>query len=195
MKIFLGICVVFALLYLISYLINIPIILYKIIAKKYKKDDILNLIPFWHYLNTNYGDEKEDKQKKVLNSVLIICIIIGLFNWFVYWADLGEEKIGAFIEKSYYITYQYVNLFPEDSKSKNYRVIGEFEVEHRDIKLKRFAFDNKRIISVDDQDKFNFGFNEKIDVVDSNGEKWYFEILDSKPTYEQIKNIFNYKQN
>jgi hypothetical protein len=77
----------------------------------------------------------------------------------------------------------YINLFPEDSKSKNYRIKGkvEYEGDSQEYFLVKATFPNGGYITFDG----SYGdspleFYKKVYIEDDDGKGWYVELTKEK---------------
>jgi hypothetical protein len=108
--------------------------------------------------------------------------IVGTSFW-------GNHKIGSFFEQSNYTAQYYVNLFPENSETKNYRLKADIEsfVENdidqddrahfwKEYHIVRVYFPNGGYISFGEQDNESLEIGKRINQTDNDGEGWGVEL-------------------
>ena len=109
----------------------------------------------------------------------ILYILFALFALIL----VLNNVYGFFMELKYGSGNYYVNLFEEDTESKNYRVIGEvdYDSEFGEYLLIRATFPNGGYISFDNSHFVSpLEFYEKVHMEDDNGRDWYVELTKEK---------------
>jgi hypothetical protein len=137
----------------------------------------------------------EDKENEFINvlgtKVRVMSIILLGFFLFVGWLILhwffGTEIPGHWLEKSSYQTQLFVNVFPDNDKTKNYRLVGNVERYNdcdgddgcvKGYYVKNISFPNKGYIEFD---ACEISLNKKQHCIDYDGKEWYVELTDQKP--------------
>lgn len=124
-----------------------------------------------------------------------------LFSWGKnsYIRSYGDEIIGSYFEKSQYKTKYYVNVFPDDNESKNYRLQADIHVysdteegetsedrfgqEHTEtyttkyIILEKVFWPNGGYLDFDD---CQLEIGDKVYCSDQDGRYWYIELTNEK---------------
>lgn len=107
---------------------------------------------------------------------------------------LKEDRIGSFYENNEYTAKYFVNVFPENGKSKNYRVVAEIRASYNEYweedqdgnshpeyervyYLNKVYFDNSHTLDFDEEE---LELNKRTLVRDNNGKSWYVELTDKK---------------
>jgi hypothetical protein len=128
----------------------------------------------------------EIKNEWAAKVFIIVLIIGGLYG--VLSLTVKVESIGHFFEKREYKTYYYINLFPGENSTKNYRVKGEIfatfhendDSSERIYLLEKAYFSKGRYISFGDYDLEPLKIGKKITLTDNSGRPWYVELTDKK---------------
>jgi hypothetical protein len=135
--------------------------------------------------------------------VFLMALFLSAFlNWFLYWALFRDQRVSD-IKKGLLAIFSlmivfgsiffyqnqsslssglyYVNLFPENSESKNYRLRGKIDCVEGDCYLLKVIFPNGGYITFED----SFGvaplkIGEKVYMVDDKGGEWYTEATNEK---------------
>jgi hypothetical protein len=134
----------------------------------------------------------------VLSHFFVIFILIS-WGKNSYIRIYGNEIIGSYLEKSNYRTQYYINLFPNDENSKNYRLPADIhvftELEEGETTEDRFgqestSFSKVKYITVEKIYWPNGGYlyfedcfldiGEKNLCYDQNNEGWYIELTEEK---------------
>jgi hypothetical protein len=196
---FLNLCGFLGLLSIVAYIFSVVSGIFGYIFKRKKDGNFFNvfLSPIIYLINSVKGLEKKEIGEKIGGYIICLMIVIG-----VIWAPLSffykEEKIGSIFEKTEYRTQYYVNLFPEDSNSKNYRVKADIysvlnsysytdgdserTVSNREYYITRAYFTNGGSISFEDSvgsgDSLIVGKKEYL--VDDDKGEWYVELTNEK---------------
>lgn len=139
-------------------------------------------------LHRDYKRNRTWTTTRIGNLFLVICLLVWSKN--TYSRIDGDESIGSFFEKPEYRTKYYVNLFPEASKSKNYRLAAEIHVyeesdedyegnshAYKVISIEKVYFNNGGFLYFDD---CLVEFGEKTYCIDQNGKGWYIELTNLK---------------
>lgn len=121
------------------------------------------------------------------NLFLVTCLLF--FSKHTYSRINGDQAFNSFFEKPEYHTKYYVNLFPETSKSKNYRLVADIHVyeeeeEYDDksylykvISIEKVYFNNGGYLYFDD---CRLEVGEKTYCIDQKGRGWYIELTNIK---------------
>lgn len=118
---------------------------------------------------------------KEYRYIIIISILIFL-GITIKFTPFGSTQIGNLFERCQYKEYYYVNLFPENAESKNYKVKAQIEkIEDQYFIIKAF-FPNGGYITFED----SYGFdslvvNKKTSIIDDNNKNW--DIILTKEKY------------
>lgn len=131
-------------------------------------------------------------EQKIFNTlgrrgsyILILLMVIGIINIggrYIY----PSTQIGSLFEKKEYEEAYYVFLYPEDSKSMNYKLKADVwaHIEsldgydgYRTYSLLGVYLDNGKRISFDGEEVFP---SERTLVVDESGRYWYVELTTEK---------------
>jgi hypothetical protein len=89
--------------------------------------------------------------------------------------QLSDKQIGSALEGKNYSALYYVNLFPDDSSVKNYRVYGEVERKDGVYSINKIYFSKKKYLMVYDvEDKIQI--NEKVRFEDQDEKHWEMEL-------------------
>lgn len=111
--------------------------------------------------------------------ILIVSYLLGLgyLTMKEYW---GSDTIGSFFSKYEYSAKYYVYLFPEGSKSKNYKVPAEFHVNGKAASIYQIKWPNGGY-TVFDSDELEELYNrESIHLYDSDDRYWTVVLTDEK---------------
>jgi hypothetical protein len=128
-------------------------------------------ILYWIIMRLIYGDIKKAPEK-VKNVVGIIVLITGIAIPIV---------IGLFF--SYGSGKYYVNMFPDDGVSKNYRVVADISKveEGGDYYITKAYFPNGGYITFEDSYGVSeLEFNKKVSIKDDKGKEWEIELTKQK---------------
>jgi len=199
LKGFLNFCGFLGLLSIVAYIFSVAVNIFKSLFKKNKNNKFTDIFlnPIFSYKNTiEESVTKENGGMIVVYTIYIITILS------IIWAPLSffykEEKIGSIFEKAEYTTQYYVNLFPKNSDSKNYRVKADIysvvsENSYTDGDSEKVAYNREYYIerayfpnggSVSFEDNVGSGeslvLNKKEYLVDDDGEEWYVELTNVK---------------
>lgn len=107
--------------------------------------------------------------------VFVVCVWIvspGLVSFF------GEKRPGSWVEREKYSAEVYANVFPENSESKNYRVVAKVDALSKTYAIRSFKFPNGSQVKFDSLERFNFDdFGECSNfITDSEGRTWWVEL-------------------
>ncbi len=176
-------CELIALLYIVSLIIALVITVYKKIKFG---------TPFSEFQFNLFGKDN-NANKAGITLVLIAISIIGLAALIVPNTAFGVEEIGAILEKNDYTAYYYVSMFPEDSESKNYKVVAEIWATDKNYIIRKAYFPNEGYLTFDG---YVFGlpddslkFDEMIYIYDDNDDYWNIQLLDERPSNYKLKEI------
>lgn len=150
------------------------------------------------------------KEKLLISSMtlgyILAIIILFHFGKYTYCCYYGEEIIGSYFEKPAYRTKYYVNVFPDDKNSKNYRLPADIyvftkreesstsgSIDEDGIVTPSVKFNKKRILEkvywpnggyldfkdclIEDREP---GIGGKNLCTDNHGRKWYIELTEEK---------------
>ncbi|MGL4331133.1 MAG: hypothetical protein ACRCSD_11140 [Clostridium sp.] len=177
----LGICMVLGWFFIIAVCIQVIIVLpVKLIKKKSIKGIFTDLNP----MISNSGKDK------YVSYTFTIGIIIGIMLIVLPYTPLGSERIGSIFEKKDYTQYYYANLFPDESNSKNYKVIAEIEAHDKMYRLNKAYFSDggyKNFDSYFTDESLNF--EEPVYIEDNAGNKWTVQLIDEQPIQKKIDTI------
>jgi hypothetical protein len=129
-----------------------------------------------------YLNKFNDITSEFLRSFLLFlsfCLLFLYFNMKDYW---GNDTIGSFFSKYKYQTEYYVQLFPENSDSKNYLVSAELEIDSDSIYIIRVKWPNEGYTNFDieNQQPEKFYRNKKITYTDDQNRNWTIILTNSK---------------
>lgn len=94
---------------------------------------------------------------------------------------LGSTNIGGLFERINYTENYYVNLFPENAKSKNYKVEAEIEAAGGKYYIIKAYFPNGGHLTFYDSLYFwPLKLNERVYLVDDSGTSWLVELTSQK---------------
>lgn len=113
------------------------------------------------------------------NKTNILYVLFGLFALFLIINNVYYFFRGIIYDSGNY----YVNLFPEDENSKNYRVIGEvdFDSETGSYSLIKATFPSGGYITFEDYYSIDpLEFYEKVYLEDDDEIGWYVELTKQK---------------
>jgi hypothetical protein len=111
------------------------------------------------------------KHTDIIGILCALVIIISVFNY--VHAIYKSIKYGS---DNYY-----VNLFPENADSKNYRVVGKVEYVDDEYNLIKATFPNGGYVTFDDYYSISpLEFYEKVHIEDDDGKSWYVELTKEK---------------
>ncbi len=194
LKWFLNICTFLGALYIVGYVFALITGFFHYLVKQERTENFLYI--FWQPIKTLLESvreySKDTTQQKILGTIFVITVAIG-----IVWAPISifyqREEVGSLLEKRDYTARYYVNLFPEEHDSKNYRVSadiqatkesyndGDTSYSYRVYYIERAYFPNGGSVSFEDN-----GYNEslvvgeKISVLDDDGKEWYVELTSEK---------------
>ena len=141
----------------------------KIDGYEFEKNDLKRLIPIRGIFSSEH--------RKVF-LVISLCMILNLIPTTKY----GSDTINSIFEMNEYTTKYYVHLYPEDNKSKNYKVEADIESnldeEGRKYHIVKAYFDSKRYITFTDWDSLHP--NKKVMIRDDDGKDWDVELTTEK---------------
>lgn len=166
-----------------AYSLSVIAILINIVRKLFKKEPIKELLSQLNPLKAFFlNDNDKLKEYHKVNKVLKGAIIIGLLYGITLYSPLASETIGGIFEKSEYTTNYYVNLFPENSETKNYLVKAQIHVfteeydedtYERVYRLEEAYFPNGRKITFYNYgDSESLSLNKKVSLKDDSGQYW-----------------------
>jgi hypothetical protein len=128
------------------------------------------------------GDMNTGNNGKILGTAIAVTIVLSqLRAWF------GECIPGSWFERSRYTTEIYVNLFPDGSESKNYRVPALIEADfdeyddgertdsYRVYRLRHVTFPNGGRASFDNNDE-TLKLGKRVSVRDDESRWWRVEL-------------------
>lgn len=108
-------------------------------------------------------------------AIFVIAILVSLTPYF------GVENPNSKVSKETYMFRQEVFAYPEDSDSKNFKMIGEFEISGASIasfytpkyRLLKLYFDDRHYLTITDQNDYELDEDRTIEGVrDSKEEIW-----------------------
>lgn len=121
------------------------------------------------------------------NGKILLCAILVVIAGDFVRAQFGKCVPGSSFERSRYKTEVYVNLFPEGSESKNYRVPALIEADYSDdrriYRLWHVTFPNGGRVSFDDSDAM-LELGEQIGARSNDGRWWRIEMTRVRPSAE-----------
>jgi hypothetical protein len=167
------------------------VILINIVKKLLKKEPIKELLlQFNPFKAFSLKDDDKLKEYHKVYKVLKGTILIGLLYGIILYSPLASEKIGGIFEKSEYTTNYYINLFPENSETKNYLVKAQIHVfteeydentSERVYRLQEAYFPNGgKITFYDYGDSESLSLNEKVYLKDDSGRYWDIVLTPQK---------------
>lgn len=122
------------------------------------------------------------RNSKVKIKVLVaVCAIIGILN--LYSEYFGNDTIYSVFSRNEFHTQYYVQLFPEESKSKNYLVPADLIVNGESIWIEKVYWPNGGYTTFDrfgDMDGEEFYLNKHINIQDDEDRYWTIILTDIK---------------
>lgn len=121
--------------------------------------------------------------RKHIISCLITISIIASTSYISMKAFWGTDTIGSFFSKYEYDTKYYVQLFPENSESKNYYVPAELHVKENRLSIKRAYWPEKGYTTFyknGNDDSYDFYSTKITSLTDDKGKRWYVILSDEK---------------
>lgn len=113
----------------------------------------------------------QNKKNKVRTIIIVWIIILGIISGSVIFDKYFAIKDGEY----------YVNLFPEKSQSKNYRVPGYIVTDDYGFHLIEVYWPNGGTLSFEKKSYYtDLSVNEKVLAEDDSGDKWYVELTRDK---------------
>lgn len=197
MKILLNACSIIASLYIISAVIQLLKIAYRGVIKRellnFKKE-LCNLNFVGEIAQAFVPEEKGNVEKviskrKMITYGLIATVLLGVLNLVVPNSPIGIKRIGALFEKREYITHYYVELFPDGSETKNYKVIAEIWAKDNSYHLQKAYFPNGGYITVEEDYGDSLNFDEEVSVRDKDGKHWKAQLVDERPTLKRLEEL------
>ncbi|MDP4182051.1 MAG: hypothetical protein Q8942_13305 [Bacillota bacterium] len=116
--------------------------------------------------------------------MFIVITIVGIIYGGVLYV-FGNTQIGSVFEKEKYSEIYYVNMFPDNSKSKNYKVKAEIMVSggvlDRNFTINKAYFSNGGYITFyNNLYEFDIDIGKNIDITDDKGRDWKIELTTQK---------------
>ncbi|MBC8041402.1 MAG: hypothetical protein H7Y06_12725 [Opitutaceae bacterium] len=124
-------------------------------------------------------------------SIYSVAFIVAFVGWIFARPHIGFKEPGHWFECGEYSTNVTVNIFPDGSASKNYRVTGRIWATHYDTDyedsgsgstrvyyLESVRFPNGGVLRFDDAVISLYGVEAATDVT---GKHWHIEIADTSP--------------
>lgn len=117
------------------------------------------------------------KKEKILVYGMSFLISVGYLTMKDYW---GTNTIGSFFSRNEFEAQYYVNIFPENSKAKNYRLVADIhQYDSGIIFLKKVYWPNGGYSTFDDLgDGLNFEYETRW--IDNNEKVWRVELTRDK---------------
>lgn len=147
----------------------------------------------------NEGIKRKDFTSPVIFGQALSIYLLFTLGKNSYIRSYGDEIIGSYFEKIDYRTKYYVNIFPDDESSKNYRLSAEIHVyseeeegeptedsygiEHSNtyttkyITLEKVFWPNEGYLNFND---CQLEIGEKVQCKDQNGMSWNIELTNEK---------------
>lgn len=117
------------------------------------------------------------KKEKILVYGMCFLISVGYLTMKDYW---GSNTIGSFFSRNEFEAQYYVNIFPEDSKSKNYRLIADVhQYDGNTIFLKKVYWPNGGYSTFEDLGD-GLCFEYATSWIDDNKRVWRVELTHDK---------------
>lgn len=121
--------------------------------------------------------------KKSSKNTKYILIFVGICSSIFLLTEIGigDTTIGSIFEKKSYVENYYVNLFPENAESKNYKVEAEIEKQGQGYYIVKAYFPHSGYITFE-----NYGYDEslvlnnKVRITDDKGKIWAIELTNAK---------------
>lgn len=135
--------------------------------------------------------QENDYPKNMIDrNTLVFWGVVIVIGWLIIKQFFTVSIPGHWNEKASYETQIYVNLFPNNSDSKNYRLIGDlqkdFQCDGSDDNdvcwntyyVSRITFPNLGYIEFDECDVKLY---EKVSCIDTHNTTWDVELTDQRP--------------
>lgn len=185
----LALCTYFTGVYLLGVILTVINAIYqKIVNKASFFSELNGLNPY------TIGKAMSDNSTKqmIAGTAIFVVLILGILNDIVPRTPFGSEEIGGLFEKNNYSAYYYVLLFPDDSDSKNYKVIAEIEADGRDYTIERAYLPEGGYVTFNDLLFYSdekVAFNQKIRLPDEDDNVWEIQLLNERPTEYALTKI------
>lgn len=136
------------------------------------------------------GNMNTGNKSKIFSASLLLSVALSVFLFFSQ-AWFGVCSPGSWFERSDYETEVYVNLFPEGSTSKNYRVSALIKANldrhdegvQRVYRLQHISFPAGRRITFDNTPSLQLG--SRVTVYDDEYHPWSVELTSERPSNRQ----------
>jgi hypothetical protein len=127
---------------------------------------------------------------QVKTSTVVALIFIGIVGWWLLHVFFATTIPGNWLEKGDYEAKVYVNLFPDDDSTKNYRLVGDIERSsdcdsdgessscYSSYYLHKITFPDEGHIAFDD---CTIELHKKNYCQDDDGTDWDVELTDQLP--------------
>jgi len=200
-RVILNICGFIAGLFVLGYIFRLIILLVSVIKNLIIKEPInikkslseLNVFNKVYSIFSNQYKEEPNadiKQNNRTTQIICVMVVVGLIYIAILESPMASKEIGSILEKDEYTAYYYVNMFPENSQSKNYQVkakiyahterYDEYKSE-RYYEIQEAYFPNNGTITFyDSGDLETLEINQKVRVRDDNNRWWEIELTSQK---------------
>ncbi|MEN6349644.1 MAG: hypothetical protein ABFD08_09660 [Syntrophomonas sp.] len=194
---FIRFCGLIGVLALIVYALTIVQVLFKVFRNLLNKEPVrpllheLNFVArIKSFLRKTPAEELNEKENTLmLRKITVIMVFIGIAYQAVMISPFASERIGSIFEKPEYTTYYWVNMFPENSLTKNYQVKAKIHVftdSDEDYSERRYEIEEAYFPDGGTITFCEYGYNEslkineRVNVRDDQKRDWGIVLLNIK---------------
>lgn len=197
-QVFIRLCGLLGALALLVYGITIVQVLFKVFRNLLYKEPVRPLLQelnFIAWINSVFKEtpsqklSKEEKKLILAKKLVVIMVFIGIAYQTILVSPFASERIGSVFEKAEYTTYYWVNMFPENSLTKNYQVKAKIHVftdSDEDYSERRYEIEEAYFPDGGTITFYEYGcdeflkINERVAIRDDQKRDWDIVLLDIK---------------